>query len=169
MNSFYELNKFWSYMNLLYASSFIIKGKSNIFFLSLTFGSTGQKLIGFEKYEDYSEGNVKFYYVHQRCWWYGSKTWTFPLKPHNFFLICYICSLAKWHLTWKCMYHWISPCIKNYIYCHFQNVFKDQTVDMNTVMWWVACFSSHDVNVCDKQYSRQSYRVVSPQNKQCQA
>ena len=44
--------------------------------------------------------------VRGRCWWYGSRGWTFPPIPFYMFL-CYRWqqrgSLTQWCLTWKCI------------------------------------------------------------------
>ena len=41
------------------------------------------------------------------CWWYGSRSWTFPPISHCILLPCdrwqQRRSLTKWHLTWKCI------------------------------------------------------------------
>ena len=44
--------------------------------------------------------------IRGRCWWCGSRTWTFPPIFHYFLLLCdrwqQRCSLTEWRLTWKC-------------------------------------------------------------------
>ena len=50
------------------------------------------------------------------------------------------------------------------IHRHLLNVYRDQTLDVNTVRRWVERFSSGDNNVKDKPRSGQSCTAVTPQN-----
>ena len=87
-----------------------------------------------------------------RCWWYGSRCWTFPpifpyiLLPWDKWQQRN--SLTKWSLMWKCIWskgvplhssvwkkrtHWHSLTLR---------VYGDQTVDVSTMRQWVVHFSS---------------------------
>ena len=44
------------------------------------------------------------------------------------------------------------------IHRHLLNSYRDQTVDVSTVRWWVVHFSSGDSDVKDKPHSRQPCR-----------
>jgi len=44
------------------------------------------------------------------------------------------------------------------------NIYEDQTVDVNSVRWWMLCFSSGERDVKDKPCSRQPCTSVIPQN-----
>jgi len=46
------------------------------------------------------------------------------------------------------------------------NIYGDQTVDVNTVRWWVAHFSSGDSDMKDKPRSGQPCTAVTPRNKE---
>ena len=89
-----------------------------------------------------------------RCWWYGSRSWTFPPMFHYILLPCdrwqQRNNLTKWHLIWK--YVW-SKCVSLNssmqkkmapidIYQCWPYVYGDQIMDVSTVRWWVVCFSS---------------------------
>jgi len=50
----------------------------------------------------------------------------------------------------------------NDIHRHLLNVYGDQTVDVSTVRWWVAHFSSGDSDVKDKPRSRRPCTAVTP-------
>jgi hypothetical protein len=60
--------------------------------------------------------------------------------------------------------NWIPPCRKNCIQC-LLNVYRDQTMDVSTVMWWVARFSSGD-DVKDKPCSGRPRTTVTPWNEE---
>jgi hypothetical protein len=47
------------------------------------------------------------------------------------------------------------------------NVYKDQTVDVSTVRWWMAHFSSGDSDVKDEPHSGQPCTAVTPLNEVC--
>jgi len=50
----------------------------------------------------------------------------------------------------------------NDIHGRLPNVYGDQTVDVSTVRWWLAPFSSGDSDVKDKPHSGQSCTAVTP-------
>ena len=46
------------------------------------------------------------------------------------------------------------------------NIYGDQTVNVSTVRWWVVHFSSGNIDVINKPYSRQPCTAVTPQNEE---
>ena len=91
--------------------------------------------------------------VRGRCWWYGSRGWTFPPVSHYMLLPCdrwqQRGNLTKWRLSWKCV--WSKGVSLNSsmekkapidIYRCLLHMYGHQTVELNTVMWWVMHFSS---------------------------
>jgi hypothetical protein len=46
------------------------------------------------------------------------------------------------------------------IHQHLLNVYRDQTVDVSTVRWWVVCFSSGDSDVRERPHSGQTCNFV---------
>jgi len=97
--------------------------------------------------------------IRGRCWWYGSRGWTFPPIPHYMLLLCNQWqqrgSLTEWCLTRKCIWStgvaWISSMQKKYHPLTFINSYwivnGDQTVDVRTSEgvggafqhWWQWC------------------------------
>ena len=64
-------------------------------------------------YESFSKSNASYvimliHNVRGRCWWYGSRGWTFPPTFHCILLLCdrwqQRGSLTEWYLTWKCVW-----------------------------------------------------------------
>ena len=47
------------------------------------------------------------------------------------------------------------------------NIYVNQTGDVSTVKWWVACFSRGNSNVKDKSHSEWPYTAVTLQNEEC--
>ena len=86
--------------------------------------------------------------VRGRCWWYGSRGWTFPKTFHYILLLSdrwhHRSSLTKWHLTWKCVRSKdvsLNSTMQKKLYPLTSTdtcfICGDQTVDMSTVRWWV--------------------------------
>ena len=77
------------------------------------------------------EGNASYFMMlshdfRGRCWWYGSRGWTFPPVSHCILLLCdsqgrrALCQNGVWHGS---VYegkacHWIPPCGKNCTHWH---------------------------------------------------
>ena len=116
--------------------------------------------------------------IRGRWWWYGSTGWTFPPTFHYILLLCdrwqQRGSLTNWHLTWKCMWNkgegvsLNSPMWKKMalidIDLHKLNIYGDQTVDVNSVRWWVVHFSGGNSKVKDKPRSIWPCTAVTPWN-----
>ena len=85
-----------------------------------------------------------------RCWWYGSRGWTFPPISHYMLLLCdkwqQRGSLTEWCLTGKCV--WIKGVSLNFSMQKKQypltSISGDQPVNVNIVRLWVVHFSSGD-------------------------
>ena len=65
-------------------------------------------------YEGYSKNNTSYFIslIHNargRCWWYGSRGWTFPAIFRSMLLQCdrwqQRGSLTEWCLAWKCVWN----------------------------------------------------------------
>ena len=83
--------------------------------------------------------------VRGRCWWYGSRNWTFPPICHYMLLPSdrwqQRGSLIKWYLTWKCI--WSKGVLLNSsmqnkmapidIHLHLLTIDGDQPLDLNSV------------------------------------
>ena len=93
--------------------------------------------------------------VRGRCWWYGSRGWTFPKTFHYILLLSdrwhHRSSLTKWHLTWKCVRSKdvsLNSTMQKKLYPLTSTdtcfICGDQTVDMSTVRWWVVNLRSGD-------------------------
>ena len=80
--------------------------------------------------------------------------WTFPPIFYSIFLSCdrwqQRDSLTKWCLTWKCIW---NKCVTEFhhaekknapinIHQCLLNVYRDQTINVSSVRWWVMCFNS---------------------------
>ena len=66
--------------------------------------------------------------------------------------------------------NWIPPCGKispSDIHQHLLNIYRDQRVDVSTVRWWVACFSSGDSDMKDKPRSRWPCTALTSRNEEC--
>ena len=66
-----------------------------------------------QKYKVFSKSNASYFIMlahdsRRECWWYGSRSWTFPPVFHYILLLYNWLqqkgSLIKWHLTWKCVW-----------------------------------------------------------------
>ena len=109
------------------------------------------------RYKGCSESNASYFIMlahnfKSRCWWYGSKQWTFSIIFHYILLQCdrwqQRGSPTKWHLTWKCIWskgvslnsstwkklHPLNFCLLFVCTHHcLLKVYGDQTVDVRRV------------------------------------
>jgi len=110
--------------------------------------------------------------VRSGCWWYG-RSWTFPPTSHYILLTCDK-GQERSSLTWKRVmkqrsvteFFHVGKITLTDIHQHLLNVSGDQTVDVNTVRWWVVCFSSGDRHVKDKPCSGWPWTAAAPQNEE---
>lgn len=107
-------------------------------------------------YKGHPESNASYFImlahdVRSRCWWHGSRVWTFPPVFHHMLLPCNRChqrgSLTKQRLTWKYIWSkgvlfnssiWKKKALMN-IYWPLLSVYGNQTVEVSTVTQWVTC------------------------------
>jgi len=99
------------------------------------------------------------------CWWYGSRGWTFPASISLNFVTMWqmtaegqsdkMASDMEMRMKQRCVIEFLhaEKIAPNDIHWRLVNVYGDQTVDVSTVRWWVACFSSGDSDMKDKQRS----------------
>ena len=117
--------------------------------------------------------------VRGRCWWYGSRDWTFPPIFCKILLACnrqpQRHSLTKFCLTWKCVWSKDVP-LNSLVQTKLLpltsvelllDFYGDQTVDVSAVRRWVVCFSSGDSNMKDKPCSGHPCTAVTSQNQEC--
>jgi len=87
------------------------------------------------------------------CWWYASRSWTFPPIFGYTLLLCdrgqQRGNLTGRCLTWKCLWSkgvslnssmWMESITHTDIHWHLLNTDGDQTAAVSTVRWWVVWF-----------------------------
>jgi len=94
--------------------------------------------------------------IRGRCWWYGSRGWTFTSISSYILLLCdrwqQRGSLTEWCMTWKNIWNKCEPLNSSMgkrmaavdIHWCLLNVYRDWTVAVSTVRLWVMRFSSDD-------------------------
>jgi len=108
--------------------------------------------------------------VRGRCWWYGSRDWTFPPIFCKISLACnrQRHSLTKFCLTWKCVWSKDVP-LNSLVQTKLLpltsvelllDFYGDQTAHVSAVRRWVVCFSSGDSNMKDKPCSGQPCKFL---------
>ena len=120
-------------------------------------------------YKSCSESNVSCFimftrYVRIRCWWYGSRNWTFPQVFHYVLLLCNRWQQRDWMTSDMEVDVDVKPrCVTVFLYKEkmaltdisrlFLNVYGDQIVDVDAVRQWVVCFISGNCSMKDKPHS----------------
>ena len=104
------------------------------------------------KYKGCSKSNASYiillaHNIIGGCWWYNSRSWTFPPIFHSILSSCdrwqQRGSLTEWHLTWKCVRSrgvLLNSSVQKKVaptdIHRLPNVYGDQTVEVGTVRRW---------------------------------
>ena len=123
---------------------------------------------------------VLTYNIRGRCWWYGSRVWTFPPTFHSIPFCCCVTDGSRgavwqngvWHRSMDeaKVCHWIPPCRKNGNYWHpltlAEHLWRPTSgCEHNDMMGDV--FRSGSSDMKDKPCYRWSCTTAAPQNQEC--
>jgi hypothetical protein len=127
-------------------------------------------------YEGPSESNAYFimlaHDVRGRCWWYGSRCWTFPPIVRKFCCRATEAGGQSGKMMSDMEVHTKQRRVTEFLHADkiaptdiqwwLLNVYGHQTVDVSTMRWWVVHFSSGDSDVRYRPCSGRPCIAVKP-------